>query len=77
MQNEKVTLVCPECGHEQDYRPRKTLAEMRNARRKDCVYCPRSFKVKDNVKGQFGRKSKEQQEAQDKPKGFFKYSRSD
>lgn len=78
VQNEKVTLVCPDCGHEQDYRPKKPLSEMKNSRRKDCVFCPRSFKVKDNVKGQRGRKSKEERELEDdKPTGFFKYRKQD
>ncbi|MFO8015827.1 MAG: hypothetical protein R6U32_01850 [Candidatus Woesearchaeota archaeon] len=39
-------LKCPKCGNEMKYEGRGSLP---GSKRKACVYCGASFKVKDNI----------------------------
>ncbi|MEK6822375.1 MAG: hypothetical protein AABY13_00985 [Nanoarchaeota archaeon] len=40
-----LTVRCPQCGNSMKYQPSKTLA----GKSKQCVYCGRSFRVKDRI----------------------------
>ena len=52
MPKTQFILRCPKCRHTMKYQPMgKTAVAVLGSRTKQCVYCGKTFKAKDNVVG--------------------------
>lgn len=76
MQSKSVTVVCPDCGWVQDFRPHQKWKKIKGSHRTECKRCGRSFKVLDRVESKVNNHRRKKDESK-KPFGFHKYSKQD
>lgn len=67
-------VICPHCDHEQTYHSHNKTVD--STRQKTCNRCGKTFNAKKHCKSKIPAGRRKEKEKKEKPKGFFKYSKS-